>query len=503
MRALSYIAGDHDDLRRPFAARILAVRRESRGSTASKPTCDGFCKRALLNGLVERVIVQAIEPQKPTDNVGISWRLEKRGVCPDVSLPPGDDIAIESESRDFGAKTVDEILQLRIANGDCLIRETVPITDADTIITVQNVHRGATEYSAGLNPFADTVTADRITVEKKDNGAYREIYRWIGVVTYKLWPIFAPTIVNGYGFDTRAGLGRGYEFKNIPGRFYEKPDWSGFVTKTLGMNLALQRDGIEVQLRDKTAEILSRPGPITKTDQTVIDANFDGFLRSRMVKDADYPPILKLLDDSRVQLASSAWAAVKYAANPPGDYFERIANAAFRRLRELDPKNMGQQASHLGSLIKALPKPEILKHRSDLEWLARQDQLRALANPALVRLSDFGADASPTLLFLIDDADRTGDRRSNNWQHPYLQGLIGLCELGPQASGEIQPIFDRIDAGRIALWGSYYALTIRTLAAMGADAETIWRHLQSRQTNVANTEERIVGFVTGRRDCSY
>ncbi len=105
-----------------------------------------------------------------------------------------------------------------------------------------------------------------------------------------------------------------------------------------------------------------------------------------MVKDADYPLVLKLLDDSRVQLASSAWAAVKYAANPPGDYFERIANAAFRRLREVDPKNMGQQASYLGSLMKALPKPEILKHRSDLEWLARQDHLRTLANPALVRL---------------------------------------------------------------------------------------------------------------------
>jgi len=502
LRARKYVAGDHDELHRPFVSKVVAIRRDGTYRT-SDPPCDGFCKRALINGIVDRVLVQTIDPNRPMSDIAASYRLEKRDTCPPVSLPPSDDIAVENDHENTGSINVDEVLQLRIANGECLIRETAPIALADTIITVRNVHRGTDAYGAGLNPAADTIKADRITVEQKNGDNYHETYRRTGVVTYKLWPIFTPTLINGYGFDIRPGIGRGYEFKNIPGRYYEKPDWSGFLTKTLGMDLALRRQGVATLVREKVASILKRPGTVADADQKVIDGYFDGFLRSQTIEYADYNLILDVIDDQRVLLPSTAWAVVRYAKNPPAGYFEHIADGAFKRLRETNLANPREQPEFLGSVINILPNGGLLKHRADFEWLARQDRLRVLANPALVRLADFGADAAPTLLFLIDGANRTSGGTNNDWQHPYLQGMIGLCRLGPQASVMVQPLYDRIDAGKIALWGSYYGLTINTLAAMGAGTEEIWRHVQSQKTNMNNTKDQVRRIVTGRRACYY
>ena len=56
--------------------------------------------------------------------------------------------------------------------------------------------------------------------------------------------------------------------------------------------------------------------------------------------------------------------------------------------------------------------------------------LRVWIDTALRRLSEFGATGAPTLLWLIDDAQRLRDKQRDDWQCPYIAGLVGLCYMG-------------------------------------------------------------------------
>ena len=516
-RAKAFAAGDHDDGSKP-AGRAIAVLTDRPGGYGKDTlNCDGFCQRALINGVADRVLVAAqdlnlaIVPAKPA----ASFRMEKRAACPPVKLPQGDDpIKIEGEQKNWQGKRIDELMQLEIAKGNCLIAETVPLGLADIVLSVGNVHRGQSTIGAGLSLFADTVKADRITMHEKRGSSFVETYRWTGVVVQRLAPFYAPTIEGGAELRAYAVLARTTDKINITEKYYHEPDWSGFLVNRLKYDLAKRADQAEEDTRTVLKDALMRPAVDGGAPGQVGADFFDGIQRNRRIAGGDLDIARKLLEDERFPVPNGAPTAVLYAKDAPADYFDAIGVAMFKRLRAFAALDDGKpypawrdEASSIARVIDALPRETILKHRDDLEWLAKHERLRVRAYGALYRLSEFGAEGAKTLLWLIDDSQRFKSARngsSDDWQHPYLAGLTGLCRSGAAGKDMVQPFYDRLKDGRIVKFGSYWRLNIHTLTGMGASPEDMWTYLQTDDKNHTRTRmDREVARAKKKVECYW
>ncbi|QKC83365.1 hypothetical protein [Mesorhizobium sp. NZP2077] len=524
LRARSYVSKDIDQLKGPLSATTLAVRAAADpGLLRTDTLCNDFCLRALLSGTIKRLIVveannvgEAINPAA----VGKAFRMERRDACPAMKLGPGAyPIRGEGEKPTYGRAIAADRMLLQIASGNCLVEENAKLGEADTIVSIGQIKHGENAYAAGLNPLADTVQADRISVSVRSDNAYREVYRRTGVVTYMLFPLLLPTYVGGYQFELRTGFQRFALYKNIDSRnkYYVGPDRSDVFTKTFGMNLAL-RDDAAPKARDAVLVAgLDQPGKINPLMADLTSNFFKDIEANKKIDAADAELVLRLLADSRLPIPQNSWAPVLYSRGMAGDVSGRFGKVLFERLRETKivitraiPSGDELDASHAADAIARLPDEVIRLHRDDLEWLARRKMLRIPAFSALGRLNVFGADAVPTLLYLIDDASwSTGRPAGELWQPDYLAGLVGLCGLGIQGASAIGPVFDRLDSGAMVKSGHPYRdLTIQALVGFGSKPEDVWKHLGAGDSEGSPEIKRAqfdakVAAAQKKRDCRY
>jgi hypothetical protein len=510
----SLVAQDLDTLSKPLHAMVIAVRSDkplpfNRGETA----CDGFCMRALMNGVAERVLFVAQDLNEPLNAAmpARSFRLEKRAECPPIELRNGlDEIKEKDRQRAFERKTASELMQLQIAMGNCLIEETVPLGSADVVLSRGVVHRGTSVIAAGLDLAADTVNARRLSVHERDASGFRETYRQTGVVAHPLTVLLAPTAEGGSELRAYAVLARTTTRKNLE-PYTTEPDWSGFLTKKLGLDLALRDGASDEATRQVLVKGVASIGPVSDSAAKLAADFIDGLSRKRKLSAEELPLVRALLTDTRFTVPRGAWAAVRYASDAGDDYFEAIAASMFLRLASIADTDDGKpypawrdEAGYIAGVVRELPAATVLKHRADLDWLARQERLRVWAYPALVRLDEFGADAAPTLLWLMDEAVRLKDTAGSDWNNIYVAGLTGLCRMGAAGRAMIEPMYERLNAGVIVKYGSYWDLTIQTLVGMGADPDEIWGHLQTDERN--HSQQRFAREVTRaqkKRECSY
>lgn len=475
-------SGDHDDIVRPFKPKVLAIRRDGSGFR-DEPICDGFCKRALLNHAVDGIIIQKVDRNGQAKTA--SYKFGRSHQCAD--LVNGDDIHVEGEQRRPDGPSADVLLKLRKVAGECITIDDSSIAVADTIITVHG-HKGLDSYEAYLNPAADTLSTERITVEQREGNGYRETFRLTGTSIDRLNPIFAPTFADRHGTPLRIVLSRQHKIENLKSIYFDRLDWNDFVTRILGLDLALNDEEVVTRMRAMITDILRRNGKPTAEERKYTEDFLAYFSKSTPVTDLDRPLVLALLEDRRIPLPWSGWHGVSFAPGAPPDYLQSIADTAFRRLREIAPTDEYNQASALGELINHLPVNEIMKHREDLEWLARQDTLRTTAYPALKRLTDFGAEVAPTLLFLVEDSRRaSNDPNSSssddrNRRKMFDLGLMGLCKIGPSGADLIQPLYDRIDSGKATFTNGDWELIIATLVSLGAQRDDIWGHIYANKS---------------------
>ncbi|QPC92474.1 hypothetical protein [Mesorhizobium sp. INR15] len=524
LHARTYVAEDIHQLKVPFSASTLAMRvppgtRWMRDDTR----CDDFCLRALLNGTVKRLlVVETKDLGDPIDPaaVGTAFRMERRGVCPAMKLSAGiDPIKIEGEKPTYGSTIAVDLMRLQIDAGNCLIEEDAKLGEADTIVSIGRIKRGDSTYAAGLNPLADTVQADRVSVYVRSGSAYQETYRWTGVVTYMMYPLLLPTYVGGYEFDVRSGFQRFAQRKNIDNKHWysEGPDWSYLFTKTLGMDLALQAGGVPGATNAALVAGLDQPGKINPLLADLTLSFFRGIEAGKKISAPDAELALRILADRRLPVPQDSWAPVQYSRGLSDGVSQRFGQVLFERLREVKivvstsiPSTDELNASHAAMAIAALPDEVVRLHRDDLEWLARQKMLRVSAYQALARLNAFGADAVPTLLHVIDDASWLyGKPRGELWQPDYAAGLVGLCGLGIQGASAIEPVLDRLDSGLMVKTGHPYRdITIQALVGFGLQPDDIWKHLglDDSQGSPENKRARFdaqVAAAQKKRDCRY
>lgn len=513
-RAADFAAHDLDTLAKPLRAEVVAIRHDGPSfHRRDQSACDGLCMRLLLNGAATRVLVvqQAIDVPPDGRSDATSFRFETRETCPAVNLGTGnDDIKDPIGPRSYQRKFAHELMQLEIAKGRCLIEETVPLSTADVVISRGTLHRGRSRIDAGLDPFADTLYAYRLSVHVRGDG-FREAYRRTSVVTHPLAPVLAPTVEGGAELRAYAVFARLESRRNLDSQYGSEPDWSDFLTGKLGLQLALKDDSAAQDTRRLLADVVSREGPLDKASVQLGHDFLAGVSRTQTLAGEDQGLARQLLTDARFSVPSSAWAAIRYARTPGDTFYDLIAMSMFRRLSDMTGAEgrtpdvgMADEARNIAAVLRELPASTILNHRRDLEWLARQEQLRVWSYQALVRLHEFGADAAPTLLWLIDEAVRLKKDHGSDWNNAYLAGLIGLCHMGAAGREMIRPIFERLDSGAMVKHASYWDLTIETLVGMGADPDDMWDHLQTADRNHTRSRfDRLANRAVKKRDCSY
>jgi hypothetical protein len=476
--------------------------------------CGDFCQRALLNGVVNQIVIVAANnpAEMPAgDLVGKLYRLAPMAGCPAFDLKEGDSIDIPGEKTVWGDKSPADLLRLKAAQGICLTARAATLDEADGILVAGPIKKGLSPYSAGLSLTADTVSAERLALFIRQDGELVERYRATGVTYYPMLPILMPSYVGGYGLQLAPGFLRGTEYLGDAERFRPSPSLGHFLADTLQFDLAL-RDADTIQVtQDVIAVALDRPGPIDRANAKVMQDFFETLSRRKDAQRADAELALRVLADRRVPVPRMASAAVrKFARNDPA-LARKFAAVLFGRLFEVDPSAkeddpdyLGYPLTYLGNAIADLPDDAILPYRDNLERLARNEQARVRAYRALRRLSVFGADAVPTLVLLIDDSGAEKDRTSNNWQHPYLAGVLGLCGLGPAGNAAVPLLYERLEDGRVVRYGAYWKMTINTLISLGADPEEAWTYMESTERNYTRDRfDSAVRRAQRKIDCSY
>ena len=432
--------------------------------------------------------------------------------CPAFDLREGERLDIPGEQVEWGDKSPGDLLRLKAAQGICLTARDATLAEADAILVGGRIKQGQSPYSAGLSLSADTVSAERLALFIRQDGRLVERYRATGVTYYPLLPVLLPSYIGGYGLELGAGFLRSTAYLGDAEQYRQSPSLGLFLADKMRLDLAL-RDADAVQVtREVIASALDRDGPIDRSNAKVMQDFFETMSRRKDADTADAALALRILEDRRVPVPRVASAPVRKFAKDDPALAKQFAAALFGRLFEIDPAEkeddpdyLGYPLAYLAGAIAALPDEAILPYRAELEKLARDKQARVPAYVTLRRLSVFGADAAPTLIFLIDNSvTGTADRSSNAWQHPYLAGIQGLCGVGRAGSAAIPLLYERLKDGRMVKYGSYWDMTINTLVSLGADPEEMWTYMQSNEHNY--TRERFDSEVRRAQrkvDCSY
>jgi hypothetical protein len=389
-QAKALFAEDHNDETKP-SAKVIAIRGGGAKPvlTSNEVNCDGLCQRLLMNGkrvlVLNQDVTLAIDPNIEVD----SFRLERRASCPEVTLPPVVDPVRNDDSRadSYEDGRAEALMRLEIAKGNCLISEKTPLRIADTILSAGVAHHGGGAF-CDLSLFADTVSADRITVHERHNGTFRETLRQTLVTAQKLFPFYAPIVVDKGCVLTSDGkieqrtaptLPRYEKIMNSPPAYEEEFGWSGlwrdFLRSQLGADLVLHSDTARKDTRMVLNNAMRRR--TVNALEMQIAADFMYF------DEQDLVLALRLMTDERFPISRDASAvvrAVRKAKGAKADNFEIIAASMFKRLRDLvagagitPHLQPFDEANNIADVIWELPRETILRHRDDLEWLARQD----------------------------------------------------------------------------------------------------------------------------------
>jgi hypothetical protein len=316
-----------------------------------------------------------------------------------------------------------------------------------------------------------------------------------------------------------AGFARVEEHRNTTHFAPEDVDVLRFLRDELGLAVAIPRDAAGPTPAELITRALDASAPIDPAIQRVIEDFFASF---RDAKSLDEPVRLlafRALADPRVAAPRETWTLVR-ATEKAGDAIRaELARILFAKLMTTDPARREDHPSYLGwpiayvaNSIAMLPPQLAMPYRRELEQVARDPARRKRAYRALPQLSVFGADAVPTLLFLVEEAislraneesrpEKPGDRRED-WQATYGSGLAGLCRLGKDGSAALEPLMARLRDGTLPVGMSNGDRLITTLTVLGADTEELIRLIAKDEQDRAIVKREIDRAKT-RPDCVY
>lgn len=482
-----------------------------------KNNCTDLCQRLLLSGEVKKLTIVAPDSlfNEPDISMsGVTYWLEKREVCPDTAIRKSSGrVSIKGEKWRNGMMTAADMIQLKIASGTCLMVKSATAEEADAIVSQIYIRRSSYSRQNGFSLFSDFQTANRLSYltrqDHEGSNKFDPKFQLTSVRSQKLWPALLPAYTVSSQLRLYSGFGRYYEYAGDI-NMNNQQSMINFLTDRLKFNLKMEeiekKSNTDKDLQSRLSKESNNPLAATKFIKNLLNSDdkisrssqrvvTDYFVRlnlapKRSITKGDAELALKILQDKRFAIPRHASAPIRLYAKNDTAMTEAFAKILFDRLfetdpsqKEDDPKYLGYTLNYLASAIAALPDRAILPYRAELQRLARDQEARVQAYRALRKLAAFGEEGIDDLIYLIDNAPRSNKKSgwvNNQWQHPYLGGMLGLCDLRDKGRAAISLIYDRLDSGKIVKFGSYWKLTFNTLVGMGAEPDEMWKHMQTK-----------------------
>jgi hypothetical protein len=484
--------------------------------------CDGFCMHSLLTGTAKTFIALEDFSLESTPDLMIEYPafwIEKRQSCPSPKFEGGRHQLKLSNSRSSNRKSVNpvELMKVGIAKGSCLIEGRRKLSQADLILWQHQIRSAPRLARRGLmsNPIkADRITALQINKESKN---YKAIYRKTQVQYWSLFPILLPAPQHGYQFQIDFGWWRDRNTINIQNRFYSAPDWPNFLTEKLGLELELgAAETTHNEVRASIARFLASKDAVPENDWIAIAHYYDSaiFHSPKGLNALDAENAVKMLLDQRfpvpprlykVSKSLDKTASLARQRQALGGMLSRLYDIANSKQK---PDRKARIAlSRLGSGVKQMPDEAFDGFEHFFTEIALSKPVKIHAYKAISRLSVYGARTVPTFLELMNDGMAGGDVffRNNEYQHPYLAGIVGLCLLGEKASASIPTLRQWLRDDRIPFHSSYGDLAVTTLARIGFDTEELRQaySIGRSENNQGLFDHVIKRAQSGARECSF
>ncbi len=525
--ARSYVANDKDMANAPLNVETIAVRQNLRffRQRDDYTLCDGFCLHALLSGAASNVVIHHTKtPHAPLDvsAEGTLYRLERRASCPEVKFRDRrSKFKLETNlPKDEKAPNPIELMKLRISNGECLVSETVPLDRADVIISrgspLEKKHKS---NSDGFLPAVTLRRVERFTVHTKaqSTGDFVEDYRFTQVQYRPLLPVLLPVPEFYAELRTEMTWGRLEDSINITDKYYQGPDWPGFLTGTLGLDLTLKNENLDDKVGEKIAAAIGAGRKPTPAEWQLIEAYYEGLFLGRRadIKTADYDNAVRLLRAPDFPPVPRFYGVTKHVSSKRSS--QEVTNLVDGLLGKLEMGptwdnalgyEFDEAVRDLGNSVRWIPDDAFLPFFDRHLALARDARIQQ-SIPFVTKLHVHGPQAGPVLLEAMKTGLAGGEYffRKNEFQHPYLGGLKGLCEGGRSVNSVLPELLQLAEAGDLPNHASYGDLLASTLVRLGADKETVWK-LYSQWEPERRTRDRFAKLVERAErdrnpDCSY
>lgn len=421
----------------PIGGTVALVRDGSAGGAHQRDNgCDDLCLRLLFNG--DAKIVYLGQRGLP----GAAFTVERLAVCPPFLLSQDVLKWHTWPDRAAGKKGLSwppppglkEVVEARIAGGECLVRVRGPIRPDWTIERVALAPRSNTaRWSIAPQPAQET----RITVYRREGSTMRPVGRftnaYAAMLSVPLRPDMAGGMENAHFTWSRRTIGE------------SRWDWDSVTAlRTLVAFNADVPEGISpARMRDLLADALADPRR-GRDDAGLLLANavmVDIARNDAKAGDADL--LAKAIADDRLtKIEPRHEIAGKLGAD-----YTTIADSAIARLARLpasDPANFPYRA--LNTIVAQMPAPWFAAPPSTLTDLLRDPFIAARSDGIIYKLDAGGAAAVPLLTEIVT---RGAERVSRIEDKGYARSgatdgmqaaVAALCRIGPPARSALGPI---------------------------------------------------------------
>ena len=305
--------------------------------------CEELCIRLLVNGEAEQVIIaSAPNLVEPVDWTlpAISYSLESREGCPNDKT--GHDLIpldISGRRTTADRDLATETLRNSEVSGKCLSKTPANLGDAGVVLLYGDIANGKTAYGAGIDFYADTINAVRLSVFHKTENEYQLMYQKTVASYEKHIPVVAPVrLIKGNGdFNSRVGFLRTETLFGMPsGSVRLQMDATELLVGQMGLNLEIDEDSVRVTTTKLIEEFLDTPGRISRDSYPWIN----DFLSSLSGSELDADKILlimRILEDRRIDTLDGSKLAVRsILKSTDGTHANQLAKVLFERLAETE-----------------------------------------------------------------------------------------------------------------------------------------------------------------------
>ncbi len=480
------VKGDFSNIVGPIEVESIAVLTPREGWQDQPLTCDGFCLHALLGGEAKRFLVaRTADPDDRLDlnTQATEFTLQRQETCPDI-LPQSGSVGLALPDAD-GEMHYDNsaipLLNLRISEGECLVKRTAPLHEADLIISSGRI-KSATGNDRNFDLLADTIEATRSVVFRMDRGATTPVA--IDRRTTVTYRPFAPVLLPVPSGDLQTTWGWMRMKKTTGSAPIDRGhSWGRFLTHTLGFYLRLEGGDADSRTAGKLRAVLDAKREPTAAEWNAFEAYLDRAMGKGAITDDEHVLLMRIIASPLFPTPKAVPLMVLVRTLENAGRTEDL-NALSAALIDRADRGMTwsyhlkldtkQSLQRLDPAIAHLPVAALQPHFSDLERLSDDLLFMDHARRTLARLPLIDQKGTAALLRLMKKGMRRGpDFTSSEFERPYVAGLTGLCDAGAAAGSAAFNLLVWIGERRLPMEGKHGYLLATTLTRLGLAADSV------------------------------